>query len=175
MDEEEEKRAVKALLYADNSFRPNETLNEKGTRHAQALLRAITTLGELGAAAEVTLPLYEIMGDIIDAYFERMAENGNKPRKFSYRVTMAALSAGVTLLKKELGVKNAIADVAIRTGVDRKDITNFRERILRRRVDIPTRMAYIAFLDQHSALPKAELITLLTGMAKTTDMYLTPD
>ena len=73
-----------------------------------------------------------------------------------------SISAAVTALAKEHGsVERATADVAIRNGLNRKDLKNFRTRLLQRRADGVLIVHYKEWSAMLKANPTADMMQII--------------
>jgi hypothetical protein len=107
----------------------------RADRHLRALLEAAKALAKQNPSSDAFVALLEIATDILDRS-ETSRRTGRKPRRWTYQLMMTAFAAAVTALAKEHGsVERAIAYVATRNGLNRKDLKNFRTRLLQGRAD----------------------------------------
>ena len=108
---------------------------------------------------EETFPLIELHRDL-------RADGGAKPRKLGYRVTLAVFAAAVTVLKTGQTVDEAIAEIATPNGIDRKDISNYRDRLNRGLVTDGTQETYKLILAAFKKMPRAEMMAILARTAQ---------
>jgi hypothetical protein len=137
--------------------------DKRTERHVLALMAAAEFLMEAKAPPKMITPLFEIIGDLMDASVMSwtQGQSGKKPQKVTHRFAMAAFAAAVTVLKKERGVEAAIADIATANNISRKAIKNFRDRINRGRSDSVTSKAYKEWLAQYEGKSKREIMLRL--------------
>jgi hypothetical protein len=106
--------------------------------------------------------LLELMGEILDAL---MPPSGRKSRKVAYRYALATFAAGVTALTKGRGIGAAIAAVGVRGGVTRKELKNFRDRLIRKRADI---LSYYFYESSVAAFAQKSTDEILAVLQKIT-------
>ena len=142
----------------------NESADARYLR-ANGQLRALSepakVLAKQSPSSDGLVALLEIATDILDRS-ETSRRTGRKPRRWTYRLIMTAFAAAVTALAKEHGsVERATADVAIRNGLNRKDLENFRTRLLQRRADGVLIVHYKEWSAMLKANPTADMMQII--------------
>ena len=138
----------------------------RANRQLRALSEAAKVLAKQSPSSVGLVALLDIATDILDRS-ETSRRTGRKPRRWTYRLMMTAFAAAVTALAKEYGsVERAIADVATRNGLNRKELKNFRTRLLQCRADgvlIGHYEEWNAMLKAHPTADMMQIIRMLGG------------
>jgi len=122
-----------------------------------ALLRAQRALLEADAPPEQIFPLADLC--------RSLSGNGKKRRKLGTRCTLAIFSAAVTVLKKGRRVDDVIAEVATPSGINRKELKNFRDRLNRGLAHSSDESAYRTALAYMESMTRAEIMSHLAGVS----------
>jgi hypothetical protein len=134
----------------------------RANRHLRALLEAAKALAKQNPLSDALVPLAEMATVALDAS-ETSRRTGRKPRRWTYQLMMTAFAAAVTALAKEHGsVERAIADVATRNGLNRKDLKNFRTRLLQCRADGVLIDHYKEWSAVLKATPTADMMQIIS-------------
>ena len=91
---------------------------------------------------------------------------GKKPRKFGQLAVLSTFAAAVTVLKKGRTVDATIAEIATPSGLSRKDIKNFRDRINRGLVHDGSEVNYKMMVIWFQRIPRTEIMETLSYVAK---------
>jgi hypothetical protein len=129
-----------------------------------ALDVVIHFLDQLGVAADLTAPLREMLGECYDqvelANLERARghQSGRRPRSANERMRLLIAAATVTMLHKRCSytVGAAASKAAKISGIDQKDIRNFRDQLHRGLTDPEVKEAYERTLRELGKLPDTQ-------------------
>jgi hypothetical protein len=113
---------------------------------------------ELDAPAERFMPLAEVCQDLV--------RGKRKRRSAGVRTTLAAFSAAVTVLKKGRLVEDVIAELATPNGINRGELTRFRDRLHRGKADVESTKSYELALALFEGRSKSEIAAILSEMKK---------
>ena len=134
----------------------------RANRHLRALLEAAKALEKQNPSSDAFVALLEIATAVLDAS-ETSRRTGRKPRRWTYQLMMTAFAAAVTALAKKHGsVEGAIAEVATRNGLNRKDLKNFRTRLLQGRADGVLIHHYKEWIAVLKATPSADMMQIIS-------------
>jgi len=123
------------------------------------LLKVDRFLKKHNAPEELHVIMLDLASDIVAAV-DRPA--GRKPRRMPYRYALATLAAAVTALtKSRRGVDAAIAEIAVRHDLARKELKDFRDRLIRKKVDVYSRHIYERALTNFARKSRAEIFASL--------------
>jgi hypothetical protein len=138
----------------------DEKIKQAGrTERGSALFKAARAMLVANAPPEEIFPLIEMQRDLGGG---GKKSRGRKPRKLSYRTTLATFAAAVTILKKGRTVAAAIAEVATPNGIDRKELKNFRDRLNRGLVNDGSKEVYRLMLATFKSMPRDKIMSVLS-------------
>ena len=146
---------------------------ERKRRQLFELIGVLDFLHQHNAPLKMHQSLLEITIDTVEALLPR---SGRPPRSWEYRCKMATLAAAVTALttlKKERGIEATIAEIATRHGIARKELSLFRDGLIRyrsrrKKADGLSRYIYERSVASFAKKSRVEIFAFLKGL------YLTP-
>jgi hypothetical protein len=145
-----------AILAVDKRIK--ETNESGGSEKDLALLKAARAMLAANAPPEDIFPLIEMQREIGGG----RKPKGRKPRRMAYRTALATFAAAVTILKKGRRIEDVIAEVATPSGIDRKELKNFRDRLNRGLVQDGSVRVYRVMLATFRRLTRSEIMSVLS-------------